>query len=181
MSAPGPRLRPGRREEIGTLNALICAALGRAAGGGAAPHLFTTLARHRRLFRAWLRFAGRLMPGGVLPRVDTELAILRVAHRRGCEYEWGHHVRLGQAAGLTPDDIERVRSEAATEGWTARQALLLEAVDALDAEGTLDGELWARLSDAFSEVELIELVLLVGHYEMLATTIAALGIEPDGP
>ena len=66
---------------------------------GRPPNLFSTLARHRRLFRAWLRFAGALMPRGSLPRADTELVILRVAHNSRCEYEWRHHERLGPRPG----------------------------------------------------------------------------------
>ncbi|MEA2309023.1 MAG: hypothetical protein QOI65_1309, partial [Thermoleophilaceae bacterium] len=48
------------------------------------------------------------MPGGVLPRAETELLILRVAHNCGCEYEWAHHERLGVVAGLDSEDVARV-------------------------------------------------------------------------
>ena len=58
-----------------------------------------TLGRHRPLFRGWLRFAGRLMPGGKLPRRETEMVILRVAHLRQCAYEFEHHARLARRAG----------------------------------------------------------------------------------
>ena len=94
MSA-GPRIEPGSRRQTGTVNALIASAIGAATGGGP-PHIFTTLGRHRRLFRPWLRFAGRLMPGGELPRQDSELLILRVAANCGCDYEWRHHERIGR-------------------------------------------------------------------------------------
>ena len=79
MGGTPPRIAPGTLREIGPLNALIARAIGVATRSGP-PNIFTTLARHRRLFRRWLRFAGALMPGGRLPRVDTELLILRVAH-----------------------------------------------------------------------------------------------------
>src|SRR4051794_26094484 len=91
--AEGPRIAPGTPAEIGPLNTLITRAIGTATGGPP-PNVFPTLARHRRLFRRWLRFAGALMPGGLLPRVDTELLILRVAHNTGSDYEWGHHEHL---------------------------------------------------------------------------------------
>src|SRR5947209_3064596 len=100
-----PRIRPGTSAEIGRLNFLIARALGAAMGSGP-PHIFTTLARHRRLFRRWLRFAGALMPGGRLPRADSELLILRVAHNTGCDYEWAHHERIGQAAGLSGEQVQ---------------------------------------------------------------------------
>ena len=104
------------------------------ATGGGPPNIFTTLGRHPRLFRTWLRFAGALMPGGMLPRVDSELVILRVAHNCGCEYEWRHHERLGAVAGLGAEEIARVREGPGRRGWTPRQALLLRAADELHAD-----------------------------------------------
>jgi AhpD family alkylhydroperoxidase len=174
-----PRLRPGSRAEIGPLNALIVGAIGRAAGTRRPPNLFTTLARHRRLFRAWLRFAGALMPRGTLPRDETELIILRVAHNARCDYEWRHHEQLGRAAGLSAADIARVLDGPAVEGWTARQSLLLRAADELHERRELSDALWSQLRGEFTEAQLIELVMLIGHYEMLAATIASLRIQPD--
>jgi alkylhydroperoxidase family enzyme len=178
MAAAAPRIAPGTRDEIGSVNALIAGAIGRATGGRP-PNVFTTLARHRRLFRAWLRFAGRLMPRGTLPRIDTELLILRVAHNCGCDYEWGHHVRLGMAAGLSDADIERVREGPEAEGLSARHATLLRAADELHAERTIGDATWAALQAELDEKRLIELCLLVGHYEMLAMTLNALRVQPD--
>jgi AhpD family alkylhydroperoxidase len=173
-----PRITPGSRREIGHVNALITRAIGTATGGGP-PNLFTTLARHPRLFRKWLRFAGALMPGGRLPRVDSELVILRVAHNCGCEYEWGHHERLGQLAGLSAEEVERVRSGPEAAGWLPRQVLLLRAADELHADRTISDGLWAELRPLMSDAELIELSLLIGHYEMLAMTLNALAVQPD--
>jgi alkylhydroperoxidase family enzyme len=147
--------------------------------GSEPPNVFTTLARHRRLFRRWLRFAGALMPGGVLPRAETELLILRVAHNCDCEYEWGHHERLGMAAGLDSEDVQRVRQGPGAAGWSQRQELLLRAADELHAERTISDSLWATLRPLYSDRELIELCMLVGHYEMLAMTLNALGVQPD--
>jgi AhpD family alkylhydroperoxidase len=172
------RVRPGDASEIGRLNTLIARAAG-VATGGEPPKVFTTLARHRRLFRRWLFFASALMPRGVLPRAETELVILRVAHNCDCEYEWVQHERLGARAGLASDEIERVRSGAGASGWSHRQQLLLRAADELHAERTISDSLWAELRPLYADRELIELCMLVGHYEMLAMTLNALGVEPD--
>ena len=178
MRAPEPRIAPGDRAQLGWRNFLVTRVLG-VASGGRPPNVFTTLGRHRRLFRRWLRFAGTLMPGGRLPRIDSELVILRVAHNCGCDYEWEHHDRLGRVAGLSAPDVERVREGPDAEGWTPRQSLLLRAVDALHAERDIPDDLWESLSAELSDTDLIELCLLAGHYEMLATVIAALRIQPD--
>ena len=85
MTGEEPRIAPAGREQIGIVNAAIVRVLGLAAGGRP-PNVFTTLARNRRLFRRWLWFAGALMPGGKLPRADSELVILGVAHLTDNEY-----------------------------------------------------------------------------------------------
>jgi AhpD family alkylhydroperoxidase len=175
------RITPGSRAEMGWLNALIVGGLTRAARTGHPPNLFATLARHRSLFRAWLWFAGALMPRGSLPRTDTELVILRVAHNTACEYEWRHHEHLARTVGLSADDVERVRLGPEARGWTARQSLLVRTADELHEHHRISDDLWTELCSRFSDVELIELSMLIGHYEMLAMMIGSLGIEPDEP
>jgi alkylhydroperoxidase family enzyme len=175
-----PRIAPGTRRQLGFANSLLVGVLGRATGGRP-PHIFTTLGRHRGLFRRWLWFAGGLMPGGRLPRAESELVILRVAHNAGSEYEWGHHERIGQRAGLTAAEIGRVRSGPGAEGWSPRQRLLLRAADEMHAGGRIGDGLWAQLAVELDEVLLIELCLLIGHYEMLAMTLASLGVQPEDP
>jgi AhpD family alkylhydroperoxidase len=171
-------VRPGSRREVGLANWVFARAAGRVAGT-APPNLFLVLGRHRKLFRGWLRFAGRLMPGGLLPRRETELVILRVANLRDCEYERAHHTRLGARAGLSAEDLEQVAAGPSAPGWTARERALLAATDLLHHERDLDDAAWAALAEHLDEQESIELCLLVGHYEMLATAITALRVEPE--
>jgi alkylhydroperoxidase family enzyme len=119
------------------------------------------------------------MPGGTLPRADTELVILRVAHNCECEYEWRHHERLGVAAGLDPDEVRSVREGPGADGWSARHSMLLRTADELHAGRTISEGLWRELRGLYSDAELIELCMLVGHYEMVAMTLNALGVMPD--
>ena len=175
-----PRIEPGTRAETGLINQAIVRTIGLFGGTVGPPGLFATLGRHRRLFRPWLRFASRLMPGGKLPRRDSELVILRVAHLCGSDYEWGHHERIALRYDLTSADVQRVRDGADAPGWDARQTAILRAVDELHETRTLGDAGWDALRAAgLSETELIELPMLVGHYEMLAMTLNALRVEPD--
>jgi AhpD family alkylhydroperoxidase len=175
-----PRIAPGGLREIGLVNFVITRVLG-VATGTRAPNVFTTLARRRGMFRAWLRFAGTLMPGGRLPRTDTELVILRVAHNCGCDYEWRHHERLGRAAGLSTQQIDDVRRGPDAPGWSERQRVLLSAVDELHADRRISDHVWERLKAELSDGDLIELCMLAGHYEMLAMTLNSIQIQPDEP
>jgi alkylhydroperoxidase family enzyme len=178
MSAEQPRIAPGGRKQIGLVNAAIIRAISLATGGRP-PRVFTTLARNRRLFRRWIWFAGGLMPGGDLPRADSELVILGVAHLTDNAYEWGHHERIGRRAGLSPEEIERVRQGPDAPGWTPRQRLLLAAVGESHSDGKIGDDTWAGLAAELDEPLLIELCLLIGHYEMLAMTLASLRVQPE--
>ena len=172
------RIEPGGRREVG----LPVWAFSRIAGrvSGTEPmKLFTTMGRHRGLFRAWLWFGGRLMPGGKLPRRETELVILRVAHLRRCEYEREHHLRMGRRVGLDDAELARVEGGPTATGWTPREAAILTAVDEIHERGDVSDTTWSTLAGHLNTKELIELVMLAAHYEMLATFIGTLRIEPD--
>ena len=172
-----PRVLPGGLRELGPVNHLLGRVLSRGAGVREA-HLFTTLGRHRSLFRLWLAYSGALMLRGRLPRRETELVVLRVAHRCDSEYERRHHVRLGRRAGLTEAELERTAVDDLA-GWKPADAVLLEATDLLLATDDLDDAAWRRLRSYWDERQAIELCLLVGQYRGLAATIRVLGIAPD--
>lgn len=135
--------------------------------------------RQRGLFRGWLFFAARLMPGGSLRRRDTELVILRVAHMRSCRYELEHHTRLARHVGFDDAALERVAVGPTADGWGPRERALLEVVDALLTKRDIDDDVWRAILAHLGESQLVELCLLVGHYDMLAMTVAALRIAPD--
>jgi AhpD family alkylhydroperoxidase len=156
---------------MGTITSLITR--------GDVPMIFGTLARHRRLFYSWLPFAGALQVLPELPRRDVELVILRTAWRCHCGYEWAQHVNLAARAGLDRHAIERVLDGPTADGWTPRQRALLTAVDELHDRHVISDATWTALAGELDERQLIELCLLVGHYEMLAMTTNSLGVEPE--
>jgi 4-carboxymuconolactone decarboxylase len=179
LDGPAPRVRvppapPRTRGPLAHLVAGLACAI-----RGEAPRVFTTLARHPRLFRTWLRFAATLLLRGDLPAADRELVILRTAWRCGSWYEWAQHGALACRAGLAARDVERVIDGPAAEGWRPRQRLLVQAADELHQQRVITDRTWEALAAELSERQLIELCLLVGHYEMLAMTLNSLGVEPE--
>src|SRR5947208_2034145 len=107
-----PRIAPGGLKELGLVNYGVSAVAGRVLGS-AKPHIFTTLGRQRKLFRGWLYYSGKLMPGGRLPSRESELVILRIATIRECEYERRHHVRIAQGRGDSGPDRPPCRRDVA--------------------------------------------------------------------
>jgi len=177
---PAPRVAPGNVREAGLLVSGFARLAGRVTGTEP-PGVFLTLGRHRRLFWGWLLFAGALMPGGKLPRRETELVILRVATLSGNDYELTQHRRLGRRAGLSAAEIDRVADGPDAEGWGSRERLLLRVTDELHRDRDLSDDTWTDLREELDERESIELLMLVGHYTMLATTLTTLRVRPDRP
>ena len=145
------------------------------------PQVFLLLMRHRRLFQPWLRFASRLMPYGTLDRRESELVILRVGWNCRSRYEWGQHVQIGLRAGLSVDEIARVARGPQAQGWSDKQAALLQATDELHRDRVITASTWEELARHYNDRQLIEIGMLVGHYEMLAGVLNSVGLplEPE--
>ncbi len=141
-----------------------------------AGNLMATLARHPKLARAFLRFGGYLLSGSTLPPRVRELAILRVAHRRGCAYEWSHHVTIAQEAGLSAVEIA-----AAQTGETDDESdrTIFNAVDELDEKSNLSDQTWSALGAHLDERQRMDLVFTVGGYIALAMALNTFGVEVE--
>jgi len=178
------RIPPPGFRELGPINWVI-AKLGARQVRAPEMHLFSTLGQRRLLFWAWAVYGTRLLSGR-LPRVDTELVILRVAHLRTCEYELQHHRRMARAAGLDAG------IQAAIFAWptvvqdaggklSARQQTLLQATDEFIKNRTISSGTWQQLASYLDRRRLIEFCLLASQYDGLAATISALDIPLDNP
>jgi alkylhydroperoxidase family enzyme len=99
------------------------------------------------------------------------MAILRVAWRRECRYEWAQHVLIGRRAGVEEDDLEQVRTGAGT--------LVNRAVDELETSSTLSDGTYAELAGELDERQLLDFVFTVGAYGMLAAALNTFEVEPD--
>ncbi|GHC96805.1 carboxymuconolactone decarboxylase [Streptomyces violarus] len=147
--------------------------------GGRIPNIFTTLVRHPDLYEQFMPFGGQLLLRGRLPEELRELLILRTAWNTGSRYEWGRHLPLARAAGVTDADIDRITEGPEAPGWTDLQRHLIRAADELNHEATMSDATWEALAEHFGDAELIEIAMLVGQYHMVAFFLNATGVELD--
>ncbi|WP_327319482.1 carboxymuconolactone decarboxylase family protein [Streptomyces sp. NBC_01235] len=129
------------------------------------------LLNHPHLARAFLTFSTQLVYRGSLPARMRELAVLRVAWRRRCRYEWAHHVLMADRAGVTEEELEQVRQGADT--------LVNRAVDELESASSLSDETYAELAKELDERQLMEFVFVVGAYGLQAMAYNTFEVEPD--
>ena len=172
-----PRVTPGGLRELGPINWAVVRAMSSATGTDNA-HIFATLGRSKGLFRGWLHFSARMMPLGELSRKESEMIIIRVAHLRECAYELDHHRRLGAQAGITPKLYAQI-VEGPDAGWGDREATLLRATDEMVTGRDISDDTWSALRRHLTERKAVAFVMLVGQYDMLATTIGVLRVQRD--
>lgn len=172
------RLAPLSRAEAG-LKVRLLIVLVNKVGRLEASNLFLMLMRNFRMFWNWLMFAKCMMPYGQIARRDTELAILRVGWNCRSRYEWGQHVDIGLRAGVSAEDIARVPLGADATGWEPHLKALMSACDEFHHERMIAEDTWQVLEQYYGPRRMIEVVMLIGHYEMLAGVLNSTGLPLD--
>lgn len=142
-------------------------------------NLFDTLARHPRLLKRWGAFGGLLLMGGTLSARDREILILRTARNCGADYEWGHHVPIGEATGLTAAEMDALATDDPTGLPTEADRDLVRAADELHTDHVISDATWDRLAARLDEQQLIELCMVVGQYHLVAFTLRSLDIRRE--
>ncbi len=140
-------------------------------------HVLGVMARHPPLAKAFMTFNAQVAGASTLSVRVRELAILRISWLRRSEYEFVQHVILGLRAGLSAAEIERVQLGPDAAGWDPDDTVLLRAVDELNADACIGDATWERLGSRFDIAQKMDLVFLVGCYEVLAMTIKSFRIQ----
>lgn len=134
----------------------------------------STLVRHPDLTKAYLGFNVYLLFQSTLPARLREVAVLRVAHRRDCTYEWEHHVTMAKAEGLTDVDVDAIRRGEADDDL---DQLVVTATDELEDTSNLTDETWTALGEHLNERQRMDFVFTVGAYGMLAMAFNTFGVQ----
>jgi alkylhydroperoxidase family enzyme len=153
--------------------------LDRVPGGGRPLNVFATLAHHPKLMKRWLVFGTHVLARTTLPGRDRELVILRTGWRCRSPYEWGQHVVIARAEGITDDDVGRVAEGPDAPGWDPFEAALLRAVDELHDDACVSDATYAALEERYDARQLLDLVFTVGQYHLVSMALNTFGVERD--
>jgi 4-carboxymuconolactone decarboxylase len=127
------------------------------------PEYTRLMAKNPSILRPHMEMGTAIFSGQIPPR-ERELAVLRVAWVSGAPFEWGEHVNIAKAFGVTRAEVERVTQGSSAAGWTEHEAAILRGVDELILDQTLYDHTYVTLARQWSEVQLIEYLMLIGHY-----------------
>ena len=150
--------------------------------GALSPQNFLRVLAHQpRLMGNVVALGGSLMYKGTLSERQRELAIFRVAARTRCDYEWAMHRALfAERSAVTDEQLLALRTGAPTHPcWTEHEQLLIAAVDELHERSTITDPTWVRMSAHWSPAQLLEIIILIGHYHLVAFFMNATGTGPE--
>jgi alkylhydroperoxidase family enzyme len=112
-----------------------------------------------------------------LPSRYRELAILRVAWLRQAEYEWTQHVLIARSCGVADEEIRKLAGGSDPGDWGEIEALILRAVGELLDTTRIADETWDRLMAHLGAQQMVELIHVVGVYDMIAMFMNSTGME----
>jgi len=131
-------------------------------------NLPATQLHHPELMKRYYPFLDFLLREGSLPARSRELAILRVAWLRQAEYEWTQHVLIARSIGLADDEIARLTGPFDPRAWKPLDALVVQAAEELIGSARLSDETWNGLASHLDHRQMVELIHVVGNYDMIA-------------
>ena len=124
-------------------------------------------------------FGNHILAKSTLPARERELLILRIGWLCRSGYEWGQHVVIGKASGLSDEEIARITAGPEATGWSAADRALLRATDELHDDAFVSDATWAELAKSWSTQQLMDLVFTVGQYNLVSMALNSFGVQPE--
>jgi alkylhydroperoxidase family enzyme len=146
-------------------------------------NVFRMMANAETAFRPWMRWGGVLLNDLALHPLLRELAILRVARLTPhAEYEWVQHVPIARSVGATDEQVAAIdRGEIEATCFSPEQRDVLRFTTEVIRDVRASDETFAALAGRFSPREVVELLMVIGQYMMLARVMATTDMELDEP
>jgi alkylhydroperoxidase family enzyme len=133
-------------------------------------------------FGPLLQFGGALLTKQELDPALREIVILQVAHIEGGEYEWLQHVPIGIALGVTREQIDAIESNRFDlDCFSDRERATMKLVEEVVNKVRGSEESVRNAARFLSPREMVEVILTIGNYMMMARLTETMRVEVDLP
>ncbi|MET8092868.1 carboxymuconolactone decarboxylase family protein [Micromonospora sp. NPDC005220] len=145
-------------------------------------NFFRVMANAETAFPAWMRWGGTLLKDLALDPLLREIAILRVARLSDVRYEWVQHAPIAQSVGATDEMIHALgRDEIDAACFSPDQRTVLRFTTEVVRDVRPSDEATTAVTGLLSPREVVELLMVIGQYMMIARVAAAADLEVDEP
>jgi 4-carboxymuconolactone decarboxylase len=146
-------------------------------------NVFRMMANAETAFRPWMRWGGVLLNDLALDPVLRELAILQVARLTpGADYEWVQHVPIAESVGASTAQIDAIEHDNIDgDAFSEEQRTALRFTTEVVRDVRASDETFEAIAGLLSPREIVELLMVIGQYMMLARVMATTDMELDEP
>lgn len=145
-------------------------------------NVFRIMAHAETNFRPLVALGGAILAEQQLSPRLRELAILRVADLSAARYEWAQHVPIAEAVGVTPAQIEAVEAGSIEAScFDALERLVLRFTTEVVQDVRAAEPTFAALAVRLSPREIVELILAIGYYMLIARLVETTDVDLDAP
>jgi 4-carboxymuconolactone decarboxylase len=145
-------------------------------------NIFRMLSHAETAFRPFLRFGGAILGRLDLDPKLRELAIIQVAADAQAEYEWVQHVAIARQLGVPDEQIAAVQAGRLDDPSLGdRERAVLQFAREVVAGPHVSDATFGAVAKLLNPQEIVELLLTVGNYLMLARVMTTLELEIDDP
>ena len=143
-------------------------------------NIFRMLAHAETNFIPAMCFANSILHKQKLSHVNRELLILQVAQWEGGAYEWRQHVPIALGVGVTQGQIDGVeRGQYEGDSFNAAESALLAFGREVIENVRVSDPTFAAMRARFNEQEIVETILTIGFYMMMARLTEATETDLD--
>ena len=172
------RIAPAQREELDAQGQAVYDEVLASRGAIVGPFLVLLNAPHLAVHVS--RLGHQLRFEGTMSDPDRELAIIATAREFEARFEWFVHEALARKVGVSTVAIDAVRTQGPTDALPRRERVLIEVPRAILRRHHLEPALHAEASAELGESMMLELITLVGFYQLIGTVLNAYDVEPPG-
>lgn len=144
---------------------------------GVVPNMFKTVAHAPALLNGVAGFLKSLLSDGALPGWYKELVATRLSALAGSSYATAGHARSARQKGASDAQIAAAQTGFEAGPFTEAEKLGFRCADRLHISGEeLDDQLFARLKNAYTDAQIVELVVTAAAFEMFPRLVDGLRI-----
>ena len=115
---------------------------------------------------------------GDLSAPMREMAILVVATYYDCEFERWAHEPIARRAGLTDEQVAALRDGTRPDMEAAELKAAYDVCQSILHSRAINDDVYRRAVEALGEDRVVELMIVVGYYGMLAQLMNTFEVEP---
>lgn len=145
-------------------------------------NIFKMMAHAETVLKPVMKLGGTLLGKLELDPKVRELCLLHAVNLEGGEYEWGQHVPVALALGSNQAQIDALRAgDDGADCFSDLERAVLRFTREVIVDVGASQQALDAVRQYLSDREVVELIVMVGFYTMLARLTETLAIEEDPP